>query len=56
LINETVSSRRHVIRVIKEFLDRHYRRLLDEPLPATGNVSPHEAVGTVDVRAKVIGG
>jgi hypothetical protein len=42
-------------RVMKEFLDRHYRRVIDEPLPATGNVSPREAVGTQEGREKVIG-
>jgi hypothetical protein len=42
-------------RVMKEFLDRHYRRVIDEPLPAIGNVSPREAVGTEEGREKVIG-
>jgi hypothetical protein len=42
-------------RVTKEFLDRHYRRVIDEPLPAIGNVSPREAVGTQEGREKVIG-
>jgi len=42
-------------RVMKEFLDRHYQRVIDEPLPATGNISPREAVGTSEGRGKVIG-
>jgi hypothetical protein len=42
-------------RVVKEFLDRHYRRVIDEPLPAIGNISPREAVGTPEGRKKVIG-
>jgi hypothetical protein len=42
-------------RVMKEFLDRHYRRVIDEPLPAIGNVSPRSAVGTQEGREKVIG-
>jgi hypothetical protein len=41
-------------RVMKEVLDRHYRRVIDEPLPAIGNVSPREAVGTQEGRGKVI--
>jgi hypothetical protein len=42
-------------RVMKEFLDRHYRRVIEEPLPAIGNVSPRSAVGTQEGREKVIG-
>ena len=42
-------------RVMNEFLDRHYRRAIDEPIPAIGNVSPRAAVGTPEGRAKVIG-
>jgi len=42
-------------RVMNEFLDRHYRRVIDEPLPAIGNVSPRAAAGTPEGRAKVIG-
>jgi hypothetical protein len=40
--------------VMKEFFDRHYRRVIDEPLPAIGNVTPRAAVGTQEGRAKVI--
>jgi hypothetical protein len=42
-------------RVTKEFLDRHYRRVIDEPLPAIGDISPREAVCIPEGRAKVIG-
>src|SRR5262249_44008464 len=42
-------------RAMRDFLDRHYRRVIDEPLPATGNVSPREAVSTAEGREKVIG-
>ncbi len=42
-------------RVMREFLDRHYRHVIDEPLPAIGDISPREAVGTPEGRAKVIG-
>jgi len=42
-------------RVMTEFLDRHYRRVIDEPLPALGNVSPREAVRTAEGRKKVVG-
>jgi len=41
--------------VADEFLDRHYRRVIDEPIPAIGNVSPRAAIGTPEGRAKVIG-
>lgn len=42
-------------RVMMELLDRHYRRVIDEPLPAVGNIPPREAVRTVEGRQKVIG-
>jgi hypothetical protein len=42
-------------RMMREFLDRHYRRVIDEPLHATGDVSPREAVSTAEGREKVIG-
>jgi hypothetical protein len=42
-------------RAMKEFQDRHYRRVMEEPLPAIGNVSPREAVGSSEGREKVIG-
>jgi hypothetical protein len=42
-------------RVMREFLDRHYRHVIDEPLPAIGDISPREAVCTPEGRAKVIG-
>ena len=31
---------------MRELLDRHYRRVIDEPLPALGNIPPREAVRT----------
>jgi hypothetical protein len=40
---------------MKEFLDRHYLCVIDEPLPAIGSVSPRSAVGTEEGREKVIG-
>ncbi len=43
-----------VAQVMKEFFDRHYRRVIDEPLPAIGNVPPRAAVATQAGRAKVI--
>jgi hypothetical protein len=42
-------------RVMRELLDRHYRRVIDEPLPALGNLPPREAVRTPEGRQKVIG-
>jgi hypothetical protein len=35
-------------------LDRHYRDLLDQPIPALGNKSPRAAVKTAKGRAKVV--
>ena len=40
--------------VMRDLLDRHYRRIIDEPLPALGNLAPREAVGTMEGREKVI--
>jgi hypothetical protein len=31
---------------LREFKDRHYRSILDEPVPMVGNISPREAVLT----------
>jgi len=42
-------------RVMRELLDRHYRRVIDEPLPALGNIPPREAVRTPEGHQKVIG-
>jgi hypothetical protein len=42
-------------RVMRELLDRHYRRIIAEPLPALGNFPPREAARTVEGREKVIG-
>ena len=41
-------------RVMGQLLDRHYRRVIDEPLPALGNLPPREAVSTLEGRQKVI--
>jgi hypothetical protein len=35
-------------------LDKHYRDLLDEPIPMLGNVSPRTAAKTSKGRAKVV--
>jgi hypothetical protein len=40
--------------IIHDGLDRHYRGLLDEPIPALGNKSPRAAVKTAKGRAKVV--
>jgi hypothetical protein len=42
-------------RIMTELLDRHYRRVIAEPLPALGNLPPREAARTVEGREKVIG-
>jgi hypothetical protein len=43
---------RHAI--IRDGLDRHYRALLDQPIPALGNKSPRAAVKTSRGRGKVV--
>ncbi|GCE91345.1 hypothetical protein MSKU15_2946 [Komagataeibacter diospyri] len=40
-------------RIIGQMLERHYRQVLDEPVPALGNVTPREAARTVSGRKKV---
>lgn len=39
--------------IIRESMDRHYRNLLDQPIPALGNKSPRLAVRTAKGRIKV---
>jgi len=40
--------------IIHQSLDRHYRDMLDQPVPILGNKSPRAAVRTAKGRAKVI--
>ena len=40
--------------IIRDGLDRHYRDLLDQPIPALGNKSPRAAARTANGRAKVV--
>ncbi len=40
--------------IIHDGLERHYRDLLDEPIPALGNKSPRAAVRTAKGRARVV--
>jgi hypothetical protein len=40
--------------IIHDGLDRHYRDLLDQPIPALGNKSPRAAASTANGRAKVV--
>jgi hypothetical protein len=40
--------------IIRDGLHRHYRDLLDQPIPALGNKSPRAAVKTAKGRAKVV--
>jgi hypothetical protein len=39
---------------LKQFYDRHYRRWLDEPIPALGGRTPRHAVRLKSQRTKVI--
>jgi hypothetical protein len=41
-------------RIIHESLDRHYRKQLDEPIPALGNVSPRQAMKSAQGRKKLV--
>lgn len=40
--------------VVHGYLDRHYRRTLDQPVPALGNLTPREAARDAASRAKVV--
>ena len=40
--------------IVHAALDKHYRDLLDEPIPMLGNVSPRTAAKTSKGRAKVV--
>jgi hypothetical protein len=40
--------------IIHDSLDRHYRNLLDQPIPVLGNKSPRAAVKTAKGRIKVV--
>jgi hypothetical protein len=40
--------------IIRDGLDRHYRALLDQPIPALGNKSPRAAIKTSKGRDKVV--
>jgi hypothetical protein len=50
-LNLSVEERRTII---LDGLDRHYRDLLDQPIPVLGNKSPRAAVKTPKGRAKVV--
>jgi hypothetical protein len=50
-LNLSVEERRTIIH---DGLDRHYRDLLDQPIPVLGNKSPRAAVKTAKGRAKVV--
>ena len=39
--------------IVHDYLDRHYRDTLDQPVPSLGNKSPRTAVKTASGRAKV---
>ena len=41
-------------KVVGEFLSKHYRKILDEPIPMLGNRTPRECVKTAKGRAEVV--
>ena len=49
--NMSVEERRAIIH---DSLDRHYRNMLDQPIPMLGNKSPRAAVRTAKGRVKVV--
>jgi hypothetical protein len=50
-VNLSAEERRTIIH---DGLDRHYRDLLDQPIPVLGNKSPRAAVKTAKGRVKVV--
>jgi hypothetical protein len=40
--------------ILRQHMDEHYRGLLDQPIPALGNLSPRRAVRTAKGREKVV--
>ena len=40
--------------IIRQHMDEHYRRVLDQPLPALGNLSPRRAARTAKGRERVV--
>jgi hypothetical protein len=40
--------------ILRQHVDEHYRGLLDQPIPALGNLSPRRAVRTAKGREKVV--
>lgn len=42
-------------KLVHETLDRHYRRVPDQPVPALGDVSPRDSAGTTEGRERLVG-
>lgn len=42
-------------RIMVQLLNRHYRSLLDQPVPALGDVTPRAAAATAQGRTKLVG-
>jgi hypothetical protein len=40
--------------IIQESMDRHYMRLLDEPVPMLGNITPRRAARSAKGREKLV--
>jgi hypothetical protein len=47
-------SEQERLAILRDSMDRHYRNLLDQPIPALGNKSPRAAVRTAKGRIKVV--
>ncbi|MCJ2184234.1 DUF2384 domain-containing protein [Novosphingobium sp. 1949] len=41
-------------RIVRDMMDRQYRQVLDEPVPALGDKTPRQAVRTKAGRAQVV--
>ncbi|MGO9604628.1 MAG: hypothetical protein ACLQAT_14785 [Candidatus Binataceae bacterium] len=53
-VEEPDIPREDVERIYHQVSDRHYRKVIEEPVPMIGNVSPREAARTPEGREKVV--
>ena len=47
-------SEQERLAILRDSMDRHYRNLLDQPIPALGNKSPRAAAKTARGRVKIV--